>query len=133
MPEPSRVSVDDSLVFLELMSRFDEPEFPRAWRVFQHMAESCPDYQSFQINCPPHGDELTDVERVLRIYDIAGALVKHGGLNQELFFEVAPSASDVWRKAEPWVTGMRTESSRAYQDVEWLAAQHDAWLLAQAP
>ena len=131
MTERPRLSAEEALVFLRVMERFDSPEFERAWRVFCNLAASCPDYQSFQVNCPPHSDELAEVERVLRTYDVAGVLVKQGGLNRESLFEVAPSASEVWSKAEPWVTGMRTENSRAHQSLEWLAGQYDAWLLMQ--
>jgi hypothetical protein len=125
--QPPHLPIEAAGVFLQFIGRLDTPEFEHEWRLFQNVAESCADYQSFVANCPPHSDERAAVVRVLRWYDTAGALIRRGVFPEDLFFELAPSTGDVWRQLDPWLAGMRSENSQALTSVEWLAGRYDAW------
>ncbi len=62
-------------------------------------------------------------------YEIAGALIKRGALNEDLFFDVISSVNRLWRTAQPWVNGLRDEMEdpAIFDNVEWLADHMQEW------
>ena len=77
--------------------------------VLRQVAGECPDYESFRARCPLWSEPYSDVDRVLCTYETAAILIRHGGLNEDLFFEQIPRVIDVWDAAAPWVEGLRKD------------------------
>ena len=123
-----RVSPDEVMVYLGVLDRFETPAYERAWRFFGELAEGCPDYDSFRERCPLWSEPYAQFDRVLCTYETAAVLIRHGGLNEDLFFEQIPRVIDVWAAAAPWVQGLRRDyRAGLFRSVEWLAARMKQW------
>ena len=126
--EQRRLDPADMMVYLNVLDRFETPAYERAWRFFRQVAGECPDYESFRARCPLWSEPYSDVDRVLCTYETAAILIRHGGLNEDLFFEQIPRVIDVWDAAAPWVEGLRKDyRAGLFRSVEWLAARMTEW------
>ncbi len=71
------------------------------------------------------GDRM---ERVLRFWELVGALVDHGMLNEELLFDVLPRIMPIWQRIEPWITQARDAlGNDTWENIEILAARQQHW------
>ncbi len=74
------------------------------------------------------GSRIVQTDRVLCTYETGALLIKHGGLNEDLFFEQIPRVIDVWNAAAPWVEGLRRDyRADLFGSVEWLASRMQGW------
>ena len=116
------------MVYLNVLDRFETPAYERAWRFFRETADECPDYESFRGRCPLWSEAYGEIDRVLCTYETAAVLIRHCGLNEDLFFEQIPRVVDVWAAAAPWVEGLRKDyRSGLFRSVEWLATRMEDW------
>jgi hypothetical protein len=122
-------SSEDVMIFLKVLERFESPEYERAMRQFQKLAAECPDFTTFRMRAPRGSEAFSDFDRVLCAYEVAGSLIKHNALNEDLFFDILPSVIRIWQSAQPWVNGLRKESGdqATFENVEWLAERMEEW------
>jgi hypothetical protein len=123
MKKPTK---DDAEIFLRLIQTFNTPDYHEAERWF--MSEfSAKDYEEFKSKYPTNSEGYHNVSHVLSFYEIAGTLVSHGLLNENLFFD----ASDVaftWGKVEKIIPGWQKETSPAlWENAVWLAKRYQNW------
>ena len=123
MKKPTRA---DAELLLSLMRTFSTPHDLEAGKWF--MSEfSASDYEEFKTKYPPNSDGYHHVIHTLSFYEVAGALVSHGLLNENLFFD----ASDVgfaWSKLEKIIPGWQKETSPAlWENAVWLANRYKRW------
>jgi len=124
----SRTTSEEALVFLNVLDRFETPQYAKSWEFFKSVAEDCPDWESFHARCPLASDAYTEIDRVLCLYETSASLIRRGALNEDLFFDVIPPASWVWKHAEPWVRGLHEiYHPRVFEIVGWLAAREEEW------
>lgn len=70
---------------------------------------------------------------VCSAYEQAATLMKHDLMHPDLYFDVWPDPSGVWKRVETIVRGIRADGNpRAYTGVEWLAARSEEWRASQA-
>ncbi|MGN6722427.1 MAG: DUF4760 domain-containing protein [Marmoricola sp.] len=123
-----RLDPAEVMVYLNVLDRFETPAYERSWRFFRETAEQCPDYASFRERCPLWSEPYSEIDRVLCTYETAAVLIRHGGLNEDLFFEQIPRVIDVWEAAAPWVEGLRIDyRATLFRSVEWLAERMAEW------
>jgi hypothetical protein len=74
------------------------------------------------------------IERVLRFWELVGALIDHGLLNEDLLFDVLPSVEPVWQRIEPWIAQARGEwGNDTWENIEILAARQRHWRQLHRP
>lgn len=74
----------------------------------------------------------SDEDRWLRMqvtyWDMVAALVNHGVLHEELFFDTNGEDIFVWKKVEPWIGAVRAKMRPTYlHNLESCATRHAAW------
>ena len=116
----------DAELFLSLIRTFSTPHDLEAGRWF--MSEfSAKDYEEFKAKYPPNSDGYHHVGHILSFYEVAGALVSHGLLNENLLFD----ASDIaftWSKLEKIIPGWQKETYPAvWENAVWLANRYQQW------
>jgi hypothetical protein len=100
MKKPTK---DDVEIFLRLIQTFNTPHDHEAQMWFTREF-SAKDYEEFKSYYPVHSQGYHNVGHVLSFYEIAGALMSHGLLNENLFFD----ASDIaftWDKVKKIIPG----------------------------
>jgi len=123
MKKPTK---DDAEIFLRLMQTFNTPHDHDAgiWFMREFSAK---DYAEFKSKYPRTSDGYHNVGHVLSFYEVAGVLVSHGLLNENLFFD----ASDIaftWAKLEKIIPGWQKEVSPAlWENAVWLAKRYKYW------
>ena len=126
--EQRRLNPAEVTVYLNVLDRFETPAYERAWRFFRETAEQCHDYDSFRSRCPLWSEPYGEIDRVLCTYETAALLIRHAGLDEDLFFEQIPRVIDVWAAAAPWVEGLRRDyRAGLFRAVEWLAQRMAEW------
>jgi hypothetical protein len=130
----AKIPADDVMVFLKMMEKFETPLFDQSWRTFQKLSKECPDFFGWRQRCRDGSVAFGEFDRVASLYEIAGILVKRGALNEDLWFDAAPSSLGVWQKMAAWVRGYQNETANplAYKNVEWLGLRHEQWLATKA-
>ncbi len=84
-------------------------------------------YDEFESAYPPGSVGREHLSRVLDLYEMAGVLVSHGLLNENLYFDLS-TISLVWPKVEKIVDGMRKKGGpRVYENAVWLAGREKQW------
>jgi hypothetical protein len=83
---------------------------------------------------PPGSPEAARMERVLRYWELIGAMIDHGLLNEDLLFDVFSSVEPVWQRIEPWVTQARAALGvDAWENIEILNERQRHWRQMHRP
>ncbi|HXW95638.1 MAG TPA: hypothetical protein VEJ19_08025 [Nitrososphaerales archaeon] len=123
MKKPTK---EDAELYLELIQTFSTPSDHEAgnWFMREFTAK---DYEEFKTKYPVNSEGLLNVSRILAFYEVAGALVSHGLLNENLLFD----ASDIaftWGKLEKIIPGWQKETSPAlWENAAWLGKRYKVW------
>jgi hypothetical protein len=123
------------MLLMEYFKLWDTPLDGEAWTFFRKCrAEGAfESYDRFQDAVPRASREWVLFDRVLCAYEQAATLMKHGLMHPDLYFDVWPDPSRVWKHVEPVMGGIRAEGDpRAYTGLEWLAARSEQWRAAQS-
>ncbi len=118
-----RAGVSDAIVFLEYARYWSQPEDEQAKELVKKLRKTAPDWAALKKAAPGGSRERALVKRYLGQFEQAGQLVRAGALSPDLFVDLWDDAESSWKQAEPWITGLRTDSGRAdlYEYFEWLA------------
>lgn len=132
MAEPTHA---DAMLLLEYFKLWDTPLDGEAWTFFRNCTAegTFESYDRFQKAVPRTSREWVLFDRVLCAYEQAATLMKHGLMHPDLYFDVWPDPSRVWKRVEHVMDGIRAEGDpRAYTGLEWLAARSEEWRAAQS-
>ena len=79
----------------------------------------------------PEGDRI---DRVLRYWELVGALVDNGLLSEDLLFDVLPSVEPIWRRVEPWIIQGRTALGiDTWENLQLLVGRQQHWQQMHRP
>ena len=124
---------EDAKVLLELFRMRQEPGLEEAERWFLHQYQPGT-WEEIQIRYPAGAPEHARMERVLRYWELVGALVDHGLLNEDLLFDVLQDMQPIWQRIEPWVTQARAaQGVDTWENLEILAGLQRHWQQMHRP
>jgi hypothetical protein len=125
-PRRNKPTKDDAEIFLKMMDSFRTPATEQAMRWF--MVEfNADDYNDFMTKYPRESEGYLNIGRILGQFEMAGVLVSHGLLNENLYFD-ASGIGFVWPKLEKIVLGMQKEMGPAlWENAAWLANRQKQW------
>lgn len=126
-------SVDsDVLVYLRLFEMATTPEMreARMWMLSEFQAE---DYDSFLRQCPMGSVEWRRFTDVCNIMELFGVLLKHGRVQDDLFFDLFGGIDVLWEAVSGVIPGMRKAiDPRLYENFELLCRRSQEWQQRQA-
>jgi len=119
-------TTEDARLMLEMFRGFDTPENNAAMKWF--MKEfSAKDYKEFKKKYPRGSDGLGYVSRILGQFEIAGVLISHGHLNENLYFDMS-AIGFLWPRFENIIPGWQKEAGPAlWENAVWLAECQKKW------
>src|SRR5690242_17140280 len=111
---------EDGKVLIEIFRMRQDPQLQDAESWFLH--EFRPgSWSDINMRYPPGSPEAARMERVLRYWELIGAMIDHGLLNEDLLFDVFSSVEPIWQRIEPWVTQARAALGvDAWENIEIL-------------
>ncbi|MCI0356184.1 MAG: DUF4760 domain-containing protein [Acidobacteria bacterium] len=78
---------------------------------------------------PPGSDESAYVRMVVSYWEMVCALLNHGLLHEDLFFETSGEQYMVWVRLEPLIAEVRKQFSRhSFKQLELAAKKYEKWL-----
>jgi len=121
-----RATKQDAKLLLGFIHTFDTPEMKEAMNWF-HEEFSADDYKEFKSKYPKGSPGLRHVGTMLSKYEVAGALVSQGLMNEDLFFDVS-EIGFVWEKLGKVISGWQKEASpQLWENAVWLAERQKKW------
>src|SRR5690348_4328444 len=124
---------EDAKVLLDLFHMYQDPQLreAEAWFLNEFRPVS---WSGIAAQYPLGAPERERIERVLRYWELVGALVDHGLLNDDLLFDVLPGVDPIWRRVEPWIIQARAElGSDTWENLELLAERQRHWQQMHRP
>lgn len=117
---------DDGILLLQYIQTVQTPEMDDVYKWFMDDFKA-KDYKEFKAKYPHGSAGTTNFNRLLTTFELAGVLVSHGVLNEDLFFDLTPLPF-FWPRIEKIVAGMREESGPIlWENAVWLAERHKVW------
>ena len=117
---------DDAELLIRLMQLGNTPQMEQAmvWMMSDLQAKS---YEEFHEKNPDGSPGEQNFSRVMTQFELAGALISHGILNENLYFDTS-GIGFVWEKLGPIAEGMRKSMSPAlWENAVWLAERQKKW------
>jgi hypothetical protein len=119
-------TADDAKILLMLHESNNTPGMREAmtWASSMPAVKS---FQEFKSKFPEGSEGARHVGEILGSFEMAGVLVSHGLLNENLYFDMS-GIEFMWPKFEKIVTGMRKEMGPAlFENAVWLAERQKKW------
>ena len=126
VPMAKPTTKDAELIFdlLELVGT-ERSQEARAWVLREFSAA---DYDGFIEKYPQGSKEFQHVTTVLGFFEVAGVLVSHGLVNEDLFFDLGFGIGLFWPKLAPIIPGWRKATSAAFwENAVWLEERSQVW------
>ena len=117
---------DDAEIFLMLTQTFRGTESDEGMQWF--LSEfNVKDYDEYKAKYPANSAGHRNVGNILGQFEVAGVLVSHGLLNENLYFDTS-GIGFAWSKLEKVVQGMQKEMGPAlWENAAWLAERQKQW------
>lgn len=124
---------EDAKLMLELFQLRQDPQLQEAERWF--LREFQPgEWSDIRTRYGPGTPEGTRLDAVLMYWEMVGALVDHGLLNEDLLFDVLSSTEPIWERITPWVTAARAElGTDTWENIEILVQHQRHWRQLHRP
>lgn len=124
---------EDAKVLLEIVRMRQDHQFQEAESWF--MREFRPvSWSDFRARYPLGSPDAARVETVLRFWELVGALVDNGLMNEDLLFDAISSVEPIWTRIEPWLTEARAElGSNTWENMELLVLHQRHWRQMHRP
>jgi len=121
-----RPTAKDAEIYLRLLETMNTPEMQKASEWFMEEF-SAKDYEEFKSKYRPESEGFRHVGQILASLEIAGTLVSHGLLNENLYFDTS-GIEFIWKKVESIVPGWQKEAGPAlWENAVWLAERQKQW------
>jgi len=124
MKKPTR---QDAEMLFRLMQAFSTPEDHEAglWFMKNYSAK---DYVEFKSKYPFGSPEFVHISHVLSSYEMAGVLISHGLLNENLYFD-SVDVMYVWNMVKDIIPDWQKDAGPAlWENYVWLAKRYQWWL-----
>ena len=90
--------------------------------------------QEMMQQAPPGSDENAYMRMVTSYWETACALLNHGLLHEDLFFETTGEQYMVWVRLEPFLPEIRQQFGKsAFQHLERAAKRYEKWMEQRDP
>jgi len=91
--------------------------------------------EELNARCPVGSRERTFFRMVVSYWDMAGSIVHHGLIQEELFFENTTELWAVWQKVKPLAPAMRElyQNPFMWKNLEALGEKFEQWMAQRAP
>lgn len=112
-----------TIVTLEYFPRWETPLDSAAHKAMIQLAHDCPDFAAFSKIAPAGSELRANLLRFCDCFEDAAGLIRAGRMNESVFFNSWYDVPGYWKKAQPWVLGLRAETAnpRLYEGFEWRA------------
>jgi len=122
-----RPTKDDAELLMRMMEMSSSnPRMEQAMTWFSDEFKT-KDYAEFKEKYPAGSPGSNYFGMMVGQFELAGALVSHGLLNENLYFDMS-GIGFVWDKLGPIVEGQRKEMGSAlWENAVWLAARQKKW------
>ncbi|MGA2666084.1 MAG: hypothetical protein ABSF83_14180 [Nitrososphaerales archaeon] len=121
-----RATKQDAKLLLGFIQTFDTHDMKEAMNWF-HEEFAADDYKEFKSKYPKGSPGLRHIGAMLSKYEVAGALVSQGLLNEDLYFDVS-EIGFVWEKLGKIVSGWQKDASpQLWENAVWLAERQKKW------
>ncbi|HKT21418.1 MAG TPA: hypothetical protein VJR06_02165 [Nitrososphaerales archaeon] len=115
----------DLLIKLLRMDSNPQMEHAMTWLDEEFKAKT---YAEFKKSSPEGTAANRNFGRIMGGFELAGALVSHGLLNENLYFDLSPIGA-IWERLGPIVEGQRKEMDpQLWENAVWLAERQKKWL-----
>ncbi|HEV1997715.1 MAG TPA: DUF4760 domain-containing protein [Candidatus Dormibacteraeota bacterium] len=125
MPAPTS---EDAHIYLQLLDMVQQPHLAAAseWVLSEFEAAG---YRELEQKYPRGSAERSHLVSVLGFYESVGALVSHGLLHEDLFFDAPFMFELVWPRVEPLILDWQKSSKdpSVWENVVWLARRSESW------
>ena len=118
---------EDAKLLIELFKLRLEPAMQDAERWFISEFKPGP-WHEVEARYPKNSEERAFLTRVLRYWELVGALVYHNLLNQDLLFDMLEDTDRLWERVEEWLPAARSQMSvDTGENIELLVERHRRW------
>jgi hypothetical protein len=122
----TKATAKDAEILLKLLDSFDTPESAAAMTWFQKDF-SAKNYKEFKSKYPVGSQESNYLGRILGGFELAGVLVSHGILNEDLYFDMS-GIQFVWDKIGKLIPDWQKEAGpELWENAVWLAQRQKQW------
>jgi len=123
MKKPTK---EDAEILLRMFQTQSSPQnFEAGTWFFKEF--SAKDYEEFKSKYPVGSDGFSNVGTVLSSFETAGALVSHGLLNENLYFDVS-GIEFAWQKIGHIMSDWQKDTDPAlWENAVWLAERQKEW------
>jgi hypothetical protein len=130
----SKPDQKDAELILQLYEMRREPVLRAARAWFTGKFEAA-DLEEMRRLYPAGSQEDAYFRMVISYWEMVGALVYHGTINADLFFETNREYLGIWRKGEHLIMELRRtrNAPRLYENLEYLVRAYHAWVAKQEP
>ena len=137
MEGDNKPKTEDANLTIELVKLLSSDRKAKAFQWFfkEFVPKNITDYTEYSRLYPMGSEEFGYFEEIQSFFELAGALIKHGVLNENLFFDVAPPTKFFWEHLKPIVYGLRSEMNeqRIGENFELLYEREKKWEDAHPP
>lgn len=130
-------TTEDAKLLIELLklSMTEERRKAFEWFMMEFSKKELKDYVEFKRLYPDGSDGQRYVGNIMGWFELVGALVEHGVLNEDLFFDVSAPPRFFWEPLKPIIYGTRGEMKepRIGENFELLYERYMRWLTGHPP
>ncbi len=131
MESKNKPTVEDARLLMDLvkLSSTDRQVKAAQWFFKEFLPKKFTDYLEFRRQYPMGSEEAGYVGEIMSWYELAGAMVEHGLLNEDLLFDIAAPPRFFWEPLKVVIYGQRAEMKepRIGENFELLYERAKKW------
>jgi len=121
-----RPTKDDAELYLRLVAMSSNPRMQEAMTWFDNDFKA-KDYAEFKEKFPIGSPGNAHFGMIVGQFEVAGAFISHGLLNENLYFDLS-GIGFIWDRLGPIIEGQRKEMGPAlWENAVWLAERQKKW------
>jgi hypothetical protein len=135
--ERSKPTAEDARLVMELVKMATDERSTKASRWFfnEFIPKKITDYVEYRRQYPMGSEEAGYIGNIVGWFELAGAMIENGVLNEDLFFDACAPPRFFWEPIKAIIYGERAEMKepRIGENFELLYERHKAWLKNHPP
>ncbi len=135
--ERTKPTAEDARLVMELSKMMTTEPGIKAWSWFfkEFVPKKITDYVEYRREYPMGSDGANSIAIIESYFELSSALIQHGLLNEELFFDVSVPVNFFWEPLKPIVYGERAEfkEPRLCENFELLNERQQKWAKSNPP
>ncbi len=137
MESKDKPTAEDARLVIELVKLGSTERSIKAtqWFFREFLPKKITDYAEYRRQYPMSSEESGHVGEILGWFELAGAMVENGLLNENLLFDVSPPPGFFWEPLKVIIYGERAEMKepRVGENFELLYERHKKWQKTHPP